>query len=144
MVLHAVYPDLRTAIANRVGRAGRWAAWLGEPLLSYQAWPRYGVSPARIAPIEGIARFSGRVLIVGGTADRDTTPADSRALYAAAAGRKELWLVEGADHLATSILWTDAYRRRVRAFFAQSLGEPGAEPGIIAARPGSATGPAAP
>jgi pimeloyl-ACP methyl ester carboxylesterase len=137
MVLQAVYPDLRTAIANRIARVGgRWIAWLGEPLLSYQAWPRYGVSPALIAPIAGIARYPGRVLIIGGTADRDTAAADTLALYAAAAGPKELWLIEGADHLATSILWSDDYRRRVGAFFARSLGNPELEAAKLDSEPG--------
>ncbi|MGZ8349313.1 MAG: alpha/beta hydrolase [Allosphingosinicella sp.] len=37
MVLQAVYPDLRSAIANRIAqRLGRPLASLGEPLLSYQ------------------------------------------------------------------------------------------------------------
>jgi pimeloyl-ACP methyl ester carboxylesterase len=123
MVLHAVYPNLRTAIVNRIARVtGRPLACLGEPLLSFQSWPRYGVAPGRIAPIEGLRRFRGPVLIVGGTADRDTTLADTRAMYAAAPGPKQLWLVDGADHVATSILWSDEYRRRVGAFFARGLG----------------------
>jgi len=125
MVLHAVYPDLRTAIVNRIARVtGRPLAYFGEPLLSYQSWPRLGVPPGRIAPIEGLRRFRGPVLIVGGTADPDTTLADTRAMYAAAPGPKALWLVDGADHIATSILWTGEYRRRVGAFFAGALGEP--------------------
>ncbi|HTU09453.1 MAG TPA: alpha/beta fold hydrolase [Allosphingosinicella sp.] len=125
MVLHAVYPDLRTAIANRLARIGsRAVAGLFEPLLSEQAWLRYGVSPDRIAPAAAIRAYRGRLLVIGGTADRDTRPEDTRALYDAAPGPKQLWLVEGADHLATSILWNDAWRSRVRALFAASLGEP--------------------
>jgi uncharacterized protein len=125
MVLHAVYPDLRTAIRNRLGRAGSpLLARLLEPLLSYQSRTRYGVWPDRIAPIDGLRRFSGPVLIVAGTADRDTRAADTRALYAAAPGPKRLWLVDGADHVATSILWDDEYRRRVERFFAETLGSP--------------------
>jgi len=125
MVLHAVYPDLRTAIVNRLARVGsRPIARLGEPLLSYQSWLRYGVGPSRIAPIDGIRNYRGQVLIVAGTADRDTSVADTRALYAAAPGPKALWLVDGADHIATSILWSDEYRARVSRFFEQSLGWP--------------------
>lgn len=122
MVLHAVYPDIRTATANRIARVtGRPLAWVFEPLLSLQSWPRYGVAPGRIAPIDGLRRFHGPVLIVGGAADPDTTPADTRAMYAAAPGPKQLWLVAGADHVATSILWSDDYRRRVGAFLARGL-----------------------
>jgi len=130
MVLHAVYPDLRTAIVNRLARVGtRPLAHLGEPLLSYQSWLRYGVGPARIAPIEGIRRYRGRVFIIAGTEDRDTSIADTRTLFAAAPGLKSLWLVSGADHIATSILWSDEYRTRVGRVFEESLGRPeGAAP----------------
>ena len=126
MVLHAVYPDLRTAIANRLARSGSTtlAAW-SEPLLSYQAYPRYRVAPERIAPREGIRNFEGAVLVIGGTADLDTTVADTRSLYAAAPSPKSLWLVDGANHVETSKLWTDEYRTRVRCFFHRTLGEPG-------------------
>ena len=126
MVLHAVYPDLRTAIVNRIARvSGRPLAHLGAPLLSFQSWPRHGVAPSRIAPIDGLRRYRGAVLIVGGTADPDTIPADTAAMFAAAPGPKSLWQIDGADHLATSIVWSDDYRRRLRAFFAATLGEPG-------------------
>lgn len=125
MVLHAVYPDIRTAIANRIARfAGGALARLGEPLLSDQSYLRYGVAPERIAPIEGLRRYRGPVLIIGGTADWNTTLADSRAMYAAAPGPKALWLVGGADHVQTSNLWSEEYRARVGAFFARTLGRP--------------------
>ena len=126
MVLHAVYPDLRTAIVNRLARIGsRTLAHLGEPLLSYQSRWRIGVGPERIAPIEGIRAYRGGVLVIGGGDDLSTRPVDTQALYDAAPGPKSLWLIAGADHVETSILWTDAYRARVRRLFAESLGEPG-------------------
>lgn len=125
MVLHAVYPDIRTAIANRIGRfTARPIAILGEPLLSEQAWLRYGVPPERIAPIDGLRRYLGPVLIIGGTADGNTTVADSRAMYAAARGPKALWLIGGADHVAACNLWSPEYEARVGALFARTLGRP--------------------
>ena len=125
MVLHAVYPDIRKAILNRLGRSGSTIlASLSEPLLSYQSYGRYGVPPERIAPIAGIRRYRGTVLVVGGAEDFATTVEDSRALHAAAAGPKALWLVEGADHVETSKLFTDSYRARVRCLFHRTLGEP--------------------
>lgn len=125
MILQAVYPDLRTAIANRADRA-RLAPLTAmvEPLFSYQSYLRFGVAPEDIAPIEGVRRYSGRLLVIGGAADRDTTVADSRALHHAAPEPKALWLVDGADHVETSELWSEAYRRRVRRVFAGALGEP--------------------
>jgi pimeloyl-ACP methyl ester carboxylesterase len=125
MVLQAVYPDLREAIANRIARlVGHPLALVGEPLLSYQSWPRYGVPPSRIAPIDGVARFRGPVLIIGGTADTNTTVADTRALYRSAPGPKSLWLLDGVGHAATGSIFTDEYRRRVQALLASSLGPP--------------------
>jgi pimeloyl-ACP methyl ester carboxylesterase len=125
MVLQGVYPDIRTAIVNRLDRIGSHPlAQLGEPVLSYQSWLRYGIAPDRIAPVEGLRRYRGTVLIIGGAEDRSTRIADSRALYEAAPGSKALWLVEGADHVETSTLWNDDYRARVRCLFDRVLGEP--------------------
>ena len=123
MVLQAVYPDLRDAIRNRIARvAGKPLAWVGESLLSYQSWPRYGVSPSRIAPINGLRLFRGPVLIVGGTADTNTTFSDTETFYGAARGPKQLWLLPGIGHAASGSIFTEEYRRRVGALFASSLG----------------------
>ncbi|HET6943203.1 MAG TPA: alpha/beta fold hydrolase [Sphingomicrobium sp.] len=123
MVLQAVYPDLRRAISNRiVNVAGEPVAWLTEPLLSYQSWPRYGVPPDRIAPIAGLRRFTGPVLIIGGVDDTSTTAGDTRAFFEAAPGPKRLWLIEGTGHAATGSIFNDDYRKRVQALFETSLG----------------------
>ncbi len=125
MVLQAVYPDLRTAITNRVSRrAGAAAAWAIEPLLSYQTWPRYGVAPARVSPIEGLRRYPGPVLVIGGSRDRDTTEAETRLLHAAAPKDKRLWIVEGTNHVETCGLWTAEYRERVGGFLRDTIGVP--------------------
>jgi pimeloyl-ACP methyl ester carboxylesterase len=125
MVLQAVYPDLRRAIRNRITRvAGRPVAWLGEPLLSLQSWPRYGVPPSRIAPIDGLSRFHGPVLIIGGTADSNTKLDDTQRFYQAARGPKQLWLLQGVGHAASGSIFTPEYRQRVQALFASSLGKP--------------------
>jgi pimeloyl-ACP methyl ester carboxylesterase len=125
MVLQAVYPDIRRAIRNRISRvAGRPLAWVGEPLLSYQSWARYGVPPERIAPIDGLRHFRAPVLIIGGTADTNTSAVDTRALYDAAPGPKSLWLLEGVGHSAAGSIFTEEYRRRVGALFTATLGKP--------------------
>ena len=125
MVLQAVYPDLRRAIFNRIAqRLGPLLATLGEPLLSVQSWPRYGVAPGRLSPVEAIRRYPGPVLVIGGLADRSTPPAETRELYDAAPGPKTLWLLPGIGHAAAGSIWTDAYRARLQAFFAAHLGTP--------------------
>lgn len=123
LVLQAVFPDIRTAIRNRIaGSAGAIPAVLVEPLLSYQSWLRYGVPPARISPIAAMRRYRGPVLVIGGAADRETAAADTRALFAVAPGSKSLWLVPDADHVATCDLWNAAYRERVGRFLAAAIG----------------------
>jgi len=125
MVLQAVYPDLRRAIKNRITRvAGSPLAWLGEPLLSYQSWPRYHVPPGRIAPAARLSRFNGPVLIIGGGADTNTTVSDTLALYRSARGRKSVWLLEGVGHAAAGSIFTAEYRSRVGSLFSSSLGKP--------------------
>ncbi|PSJ40518.1 alpha/beta hydrolase [Allosphingosinicella deserti] len=125
LILQAVYPDIRSAIRNRIaGILGTVPATLLEPLLSFQARPRLGAWPGRLAPIAALPRFRGPVLIVGGGADRHTPPAETRALYAAAPGPKTLWIAEGYDHAAVSAIDSPEYRRRVLAFLEQTIGRP--------------------
>lgn len=123
LILQAVYPDIRTAIVNRLAsRLGRVPAMLAEPLLSYQSLLRYGVAPHRISPLDAVGRYAGPVLVIGGTEDRQTPVLDTRALYTAAIGSKSLWLVSGADHGATCGLWNAEYRDRIGAFLAKAIG----------------------
>ena len=130
MVLQGVYPDLRSAVFNRIAqRLGRPLAYLGEPLLSYQSWVRYGIGPESLSPAEAIRRVDAPVFVIGGAADLSTPPAETRRIYRSARGPKALWIVPGTGHAATGTLWSHTYRMRVRALFAWGLGEPGiAEP----------------
>jgi pimeloyl-ACP methyl ester carboxylesterase len=125
LVLQAVYPDLRSAIRNRIAqRLGRAPAFLLEPLLSFQSRPRFGVPPGRLSPAQAVRRYRGPLLVVGGLADRSTPPAETRALFDSAPGRKSLWLVPGIGHGAVSDLRSDEYRRRLLAFLAATIGRP--------------------
>jgi pimeloyl-ACP methyl ester carboxylesterase len=123
MVLQAVYPDLRHAIRNRIAqRLGSWLGALGEPFLSYQSLPRYGVWPDRLSPLAAIRHYPGPVLVIGGVDDQSTPPEETRALFDAAPGPKSLWLVPGIGHGAVGAIFDDGYRARVQALFAAALG----------------------
>jgi uncharacterized protein len=93
-----------------------------EPLLSFQAPLRFGAWPSRLSPIEALPRYLGPVLIIGGEQDRSTPPAETRAMFAAAQGRKKLWLVPKGDHSAICDLTSPAYRAYVKEFLLQALG----------------------
>ncbi|HEX5184180.1 MAG TPA: alpha/beta fold hydrolase [Allosphingosinicella sp.] len=125
MVLQAVYPDIRHAIRNRIAAtATPAAAYLLEPLLSYQSWPRLGVGPGRLSPIAALRHYRGPVLIVGGGEDRDTPPAETRAMFRAAPGRKSLWIVPGLGHARTADISGADYKKRLLAFLRATIGDP--------------------
>jgi fermentation-respiration switch protein FrsA (DUF1100 family) len=125
LVLQAVYPDIRRAIRNRIAaRLGRPAAWLLEPLLSFQSLPRFGVPPSRLSPLRALSRYRGPVLVIGGLDDAYTPPGETRALFRQAPGPRALWLIPGKDHAALGDLADEAYRRRVRLFLERTIGRP--------------------
>ena len=125
LVLQAVYPDIRHAIRNRIAtRLGSVPALVLEPLLSFQAKPRFGVWPAELAPVEALPRYRGPVLVIGGEHDRSTPPAESRAMVAAARGPKSLWLIPEGDHPDVCDARDETYRAHVGAFLARSIGPP--------------------
>lgn len=116
LVLVAVYPTIRYAIRNRIAaftasRVGE----LGEPFLSYQSYVRMGRWPEDISPIRAIPSFLAPVLIVGGGNDVYTPVSETRALFEAANGPKQLWLVENATH-AEMGQDTQRFRDRLKDF----------------------------
>lgn len=124
LILQAVYPDIRHAIRNRIAsRMSTGIGYLLEPLLSFQAPIRFGVWPSRLSPLNALRRYHGPVLIVGGKQDQSTPPDESRAMFAAAAGPKRLWLVPTGDHGEICGLADAAYRDRVRRFLAEAIGD---------------------
>jgi pimeloyl-ACP methyl ester carboxylesterase len=123
LILQAVYPDIRHAIRNRIAsRLGTWPAALLEPLLSVQARPRIGVRADAIAPVHAISRFRAPVMVIGGTEDVYTPPAETRALFQAAPAGRALWMVAKGDHAAVCSLSDDVYRDRVLRFLASTVG----------------------
>ena len=124
LVLEAVYPTIEEAIANRIRlRLGPWSGWL-HPLFTWQIGPRCEVSPADLRPIDriGAVPASVPIFVIGGGADRHTTPAETRRLFAAARGRKRLWIVPGAVHGDLQAAAPQEYRRQVLDFLDRSLG----------------------
>jgi uncharacterized protein len=121
VVLESVYPTIQAALENWVAlRVGALAPVL-TPLLVLQLRPLLGVDAAALRPVDRIRDLGCPVLIASGSADRHTTPAQTEALFRAAADPKELWLVPGAAHV--DLLRYDAteYRRRVLPFLDRYL-----------------------
>jgi alpha-beta hydrolase superfamily lysophospholipase len=124
VVLEAVYPRLRRAIANRIDiRLEPLGAALA-PLLLVQIEPRLGVAVEQLEPIRHIARLGAPVLIVGGARDEHTTAEETCELFAAAVEPRELWIVDGAVHQDFSRFDDDGYEIHVVAFLRRHLAAP--------------------
>jgi uncharacterized protein len=126
IVLEAVYPDIGTAIDNRLrvvlgqtlgGLVGPAAAQLFILILP----PILGIDPAALRPIDRIGEATAAVLIASGTRDTRTTMAQSRAMFERAREPKAFWAVDGAGHVDLQAFAPDDYRRHVLAFLFERL-----------------------
>lgn len=121
LVLESVFPTIRQAVQDRMcARMGCVGVPLA-PLLLWQIHPRLGVFPDDLQPIEKVKSLKVPGLFIAGTADKLTTIEESRALFAAAAGAKEFWEVEGAAHVDLHRFNKPEYERRILKFFRQHL-----------------------
>jgi uncharacterized protein len=99
LVLMSTYPDISSAIYNRIEhRAGGAVASVIEPLLSYQSKLRIGVWPDEISPEKALKLYENPVLIMGGSEDYHTPPSELRRMQKAAGDKASLYIVQGADH----------------------------------------------
>ena len=122
LILQAVYPDIRHAIRNRIAsRTSRAISYLLEPFLSFQAPFRFGAWPSRLSPLNALQNYRGPVLVIGGEEDHSTPPDESRNMFVAVQGHKELWLVPTGDHAEICDLTDENYRRHIRAFLAETI-----------------------
>jgi fermentation-respiration switch protein FrsA (DUF1100 family) len=81
-----------------------------------------GCATNTVSPLAEIPKIGPRpVFLIHGLVDQLIRADDSRLLYAAATGPKELWLVPGAAHVGSYKAAPAEYRLRVAQFFESSL-----------------------
>lgn len=116
MILESVYPDIASAISNRLEMRIPYSSLL-TPLFTAQIGPRLGFSADNLAPAEAAQSVSVPVAVLSGTEDLHTTPEDTQRLFNAFPGpSKELVWFEGAAHrdllahdaklYRTAVVWT--------------------------------------
>jgi uncharacterized protein len=116
--LRAVYPDIRSALANRIAaRLGAQAGRFLAPLYLRLMPLVLHVHEEELRPIDRIAGVASPLLLMAGSADRYTTIEESRALFDRAPEPKRFWLVDGAAHVDLAAYAPDAYRVQVLDFF---------------------------
>jgi alpha-beta hydrolase superfamily lysophospholipase len=118
MILEAVYPDITTAVSNRLAMRLPLAE-LATPLLVGQLPLLLGIQPETLAPVSRADRVSVPVLVLSGSLDQRTTAADTRRLFAAFASEKRLVFFAGARHQNLHAFDSALYETEVSAFLAQ-------------------------
>ena len=121
MVLESVYPTIQQAVTDRLKIRFGWPGKWGAPFLTCQLRPRLGFGAEDLRPIEPAGKITVPKFFITGTADRETTLLESRDLFNAAAGPKQLWLVEGARHVELHEFARDEYEKRVLEFLSKYL-----------------------
>src|SRR5262245_57660033 len=129
LVLEQVYPDIGSAIANRVrvvlgsmlgDVAGPPAAWLFQTILP----PFLGVRPADLRPLDRIGEVTAPLLVAAGRRDDRTTLAESRAMFERARAPKVFWVVDSAGHVDLEAYAPNEYHKHVVAFLLEHLQAP--------------------
>ena len=77
---------------------------------------RCGIALTEMRPIDAVLRSRVPLLLFHGTADSFISPENSRRIYNAAQGVKELHLIEGAEHAQSVFTDPEGYRRILTAF----------------------------
>lgn len=121
MILQSVYPTIDQAVTDRLEIRFRWLGKFGTPFLTWQLKPRLGFGVNDLCPIQQVGKITAPKLFIAGTADRDTTLPESRALFDAAAEPKQLWLVDGAAHVDMLAFDKDEYEKQVLDFLGRNL-----------------------
>lgn len=121
VVLESVYPDIATAVRNRVRvKLGAFAA-LPTQLLLMQMKPRMGISVSEMRPIAHLKNIGCPVFIMSGTDDAHTTANDTKIMFEAAVEPKQLWMVDGAHHEDLQDFAGNEYEQRILQFLRQHL-----------------------
>ena len=121
MILESSYPTLYQATEDRLVMRFGWLGRLATPLLTCQLKPRLGVSLDDLKPLECARKITVPKFFMAGTADRDTTIAEARSMFAAAAEPKQAWWLEGAAHEDLHRFGGPEYEQRVLSFLADHL-----------------------
>ena len=76
-----------------------------------------GFDPDEVSPKKAVAARAFPVLLICGTADHRIPCRHAEAIYRAAIGPKELWIVQGAEHASALGHAPQEYEKRVIEFF---------------------------
>ncbi|HMK20800.1 MAG TPA: alpha/beta hydrolase [Terriglobales bacterium] len=109
----------------------RWNAFLGKTLFRpaammavYETEHQVGFDLDEVSPEASVAQRAFPVLLVSGLKDHNIPKRHAQAIFIAARGPKELWLVPGAHHQQALKTAPEEFQRRVLKFFATGCPAP--------------------
>ena len=118
----APYRSVDSAVSQSFTHFIGLPAFPFAPITVWLAEVRTGLDTGLIDPVGAVAEIAPRpVLIMHGDADETISPEDSRAIFDAAAGPVEYWLIPGAGHADGATDAPEAYAERIVAFFEEGL-----------------------
>jgi uncharacterized protein len=122
VVAESAFRDLREVTYDYAGL--RWSALLGKTLFRpaamvavHEAEREGGFRFDDVSPEKAVASRPFPVLLICGLRDHNIPARHSKAIFRAATGRKQLWLVPGAGHASALGADPEEFKRRVLAFF---------------------------
>src|SRR5262249_20564546 len=123
VVAEASFASLREASYDYAGL--RRSPFLGKTLLAPGTWTMIyrgeslaGFPADKVSPEHAVAERPFPVLLICDANDVALPCRHTQRIYAAARGRKQMWVVPSAYHTAAISYRPDEFRRRVLAFFA--------------------------
>ena len=120
LIVESVYPDITTAISNRLSRRIPGGDLL-TPLLTFQIKPRAGITASALSTIASAGRVKAATLVLNGTEDKSTTVEDTQRLFNSLPQPKEIRLIEGAGHVDLESYNSDEYWETVELFLHSHL-----------------------
>lgn len=86
------------------------------PMADFVCKLRAGFLFSKVAPLDEISGIHTPILFIHGAEDTYIPSEDSRALFAAKPGIKELWIAQGSEHANSMIDYPELYDSHVRQF----------------------------
>ena len=121
IILESVFPDIETAITNRVAAILGPFSPLPSTLLICQIHPRIGIPTSQLSPIDLLPDVGCPVFILSGANDLHTLPEEAQKMYSIAADPKKLWIVDRAAHVDLHGVANDEYQKRILLFLDQHM-----------------------
>ena len=122
IVADSAYADLSEMIKPGLKAFVGSPSLLFAPLIVFYAETMLGLKSKDIRPDLAAAQLGDRpVLVIHGADDGLTNPKSADAIYQAASGPKELWVVPECGHGCAPVVEPEEYKRRVNSFFQRTL-----------------------